>query len=369
MLIPLSPKKGCKLNKKILIVDDSALVRKQLTEIISVLGFDIETARNGQEAVEKATATQYDVITMDINMPVMSGLDAVRQIMNIQPTAILMISSLTTEDASITMDALDLGAIDYISKPGTMNVGIRENQKDILEKVESLSSIPRRRLQREMRKPLTRERRRVSEAVSDIKTIKSNSVSGDYDKIILIGASTGGPGLIEQLCASFPANYKYPVCIVQHMPAQFTTAFATRLARVSALNVVESAQNMDILPGNIYLARGGVHINFAKKVSGRVVIREEKNKGKNFFQPSVNDMMLSALSVFGAPMIIGVLLTGIGDDGAEGMVQIRKSGGYTMGESEHTATVYGMPKVAFERGGVTEQLDFPHILRKIATLK
>jgi two-component system chemotaxis response regulator CheB len=147
------------LAKKVLIVDDSALVRKQLTEIIQTLGFDIETAKNGQEAVEKATSTQYDVITMDINMPVMDGIEAVRRIMEAQPTPILMISSLTTEDAGITMDALDMGAIDYIAKPGTMNVGKHENREDILTKVQSLSRISPRRLKRRASRPPVREKR------------------------------------------------------------------------------------------------------------------------------------------------------------------------------------------------------------------
>ena len=145
--------------KKVLIVDDSALVRKQLTEIISTLDFDIQTAKNGQEAVDKATQTQYDVITMDINMPVMDGIEAVRQIMAQQPTAILMISSLTTEDAGITMDALDLGAVDYIAKPGTLNVGKHENREDILQKVKSLSRISPRRLKRQSARQPVRERR------------------------------------------------------------------------------------------------------------------------------------------------------------------------------------------------------------------
>jgi two-component system chemotaxis response regulator CheB len=352
--------------KNVLIVDDSALVRKQLSEIILTLGFDIEFAKNGKEAVEKATAFQYDVITMDINMPIMDGIEAVRQIMQKQPTPILMVSSLTTEDATITMDALDLGAVDYISKPGTMNIGKNENRDDILEKVKSLSSISPRRLKRRMAKPPVRERKKVMTTPS---APISSSNSKEIQKIILVGSSTGGPGLIEQICASVPANFKYPICIVQHMPEQFTKAFAERLDRSSALNVYESAQNMEILPGNIYVARGGVHMNFAKKVSGKIVIREEKQKGDNFFQPSVNDMMKSALEVFGGKMLVGVILTGIGDDGADAMVALKKAGAYTLGESEDSATVYGMPKEAFDRGGVMEQLDFNQILKKIATLK
>jgi len=352
--------------KKVLIVDDSALVRKQLTEMIGTLNFEIDVAKNGKEAVEKALETQYNVITMDINMPVMDGLEAVKQIMQQKPTAILMISSLTTEDATITMNALDLGAIDYIAKPGTMNVGKRENRDDILDKVQSLSRIPVRRLRRQSAKPKMRERHhREVVHKSDEQTLTSK----DIEKIVLIGSSTGGPGLIEQICSSLPANYKYPVCIVQHMPEQFTKAFAERLNRSSALTVQEAAQNMEVIPGNVYVARGGVHMNFAKKVSGKIVIREDREKGENFFQPSANEMMKSALTVFPGFNIIGVILTGIGDDGADAMVALKKAGAYTLGESEESATVYGMPKEAYDRGGVSEQLNFKQILKKIVTLK
>lgn len=352
--------------KQVLIVDDSALVRKQLTDMIETLGFDIDTAKNGKEAVEKVLATQYDVITMDINMPVMDGIEAVKQIMAKKPTAILMISSLTTEDATITMDALDFGAVDYIAKPGTMNVGKNENREDILSKVKILSRISPRRLKLRVQRGTARERKRS--VVKENNRIKVGS-SRDISKVVLIGSSTGGPGLIEQICASLPANYKYPVCIVQHMPAQFTKAFAQRLTNASILPVHESEQNLEVLPGNIYLARGGVHLNFAKKISGKIVIREDKDKGESFFQPSVNDMMNSALKVFDAKDLVGVILTGIGDDGADAVVKMKNAGGYTLGESEESATVYGMPRAAYERGGIMEQLDFKNILKKIATLK
>jgi len=355
--------------KTVLIVDDSALVRKQLTEIIDTLGFDIETAKNGKEAVAKATSFQYDIITMDINMPVMDGIEAVRQIMQAQPTPILMVSSLTTADASITMDALDLGAVDYIAKPGTMNVGKSENREEILEKVTSLSRISPRRLKRKLARPVQRERHRATTTTTTQKEVVSNLSSKDIEKVVLIGSSTGGPGLIEQICASLPANYKHAVCIVQHMPAQFTAAFAQRLDRASILPVLESKQNMELLPGHIYVARGGVHMNFAQKVSGKIVLREDKEKGKNFFQPSINEMMKSASSIFDGKSLVGVILTGIGDDGADSMVTLKTDGAYTLGESENSATVYGMPKEAYDRGGVSEQLDFPAILRKIVTLR
>jgi len=362
--------------KKVLIADDSALVRKQLTDIISELGFEIETARNGSEAVQKALETQYDVITMDINMPVMDGLTAVQKIMESRPTPILMISSLTTESAGITIEALEAGAVDYIAKPGTLNVGKDENREDILSKVKSLSRIPPRRLQSMSRRPAVRERpsRSVEERPSRERREDSRGATpaiqgGEFTKMVLIGASTGGPGLIEQICSSLPPSFPFPVCIVQHMPEQFTAAFASRLDRVSALPVVETKNNMEIAPGHIYLARGGVHMHFAKKVSGKIIIREESDKGHQFFQPSVDEMFMSALKVMSADNLIGVLLTGIGDDGANGMVAIKKGGGFTIGESEETATVYGMPKEAYDRGGVVQQLPFPKIPRALAALR
>ncbi len=351
--------------KRMLIADDSALVRKQITEIVAELGFEIDTARNGAEAVEKAIASQYDVITMDINMPVMDGLTAVRKIMKERPTPILMISSLTTESAAITMEAMDAGAVDYISKPGTMNVGRNENTEDIIQKVKSLSRIPPRRLKTITRRSVVRERPQSLREASR----EEHKSTADVTKILLIGASTGGPGLIEQICTALPSSFGYAVCIVQHMPEQFTAAFAARLDKNSALPVIETRDHMEMYPGNIYLARGGVHMHFGKKVSGRVVIREEKNKGSRFFQPSVDEMFMSALKVFQGEQIVGVLLTGIGDDGADGMVLVKQAGGFTIGESEETATVYGMPKEAYDRGGVSQQLPFPKIVRALQTLR
>jgi two-component system chemotaxis response regulator CheB len=360
--------------KKVLIADDSALVRKQLTDIIATLGFEIDTARNGQEAVQKAMDTQYDVITMDINMPVMDGLTAVEKIMAARPTPILMISSLTTESAGITMEALDLGAVDYIAKPGTMNIGKSENREDILQKVQSLSRISPRRLKALNRQPVQRERpARVRESANISNTRESTRQerieSGDVTKILLIGASTGGPGLIEQICRALPKGFPYAVCIVQHMPEQFTAAFATRLDKVSTLPVVECKDHMELSKGMVYIARGGIHLHFAKKVTGKVVIREEKNKNSRYFQPSVDEMFESALKVFSGEQITAVILTGIGDDGAAGIVKIKKAGGFTIGESEETATVYGMPREAYERGGVSQQLPFPKILKALQTLR
>jgi len=351
------------LSKKILIVDDSALVRKQLKGLVETLDFEIEIAKNGQEAIDKALATNYDVITMDINMPVLDGISAVREIMKKNPTAILMVSSLTSENATVTMEAMDLGAIDFVLKPGTMNVGVAESGEDIINKIKSLSRIPRRRLK--VPTPI-REIKRAREAAPKVKL---PPCSTEIDKIVMVGVSTGGPGLVERIVASLPVNYPQPVMIVQHMPEQFTRAFAERLARVSDLPVHESSTNDEILPGHIYLARGGVHMHMRKKVSGKYVTVDYKDKNDRFFQPSVDEMFESAIKVFKPEKIFAVLLTGIGDDGAEGMLQIKNAGGYTVAESEESCTVYGMPKVAYELGAVSQMMHFDDILQKILSYK
>jgi len=350
------------LSKKILIVDDSALVRKQLRGLIEGLDFEIDIAKNGQEAIDKAIEKDYDVITMDINMPVLDGISAVKEIMIKNPTAILMVSSLTSENASITVEAMEYGAIDFILKPGTMNVGVEESGREIVQKIKSLSRIPKRRIKSPVlvKTVLQRPSRSTKEVVSPPK---------DLNKVVLIGVSTGGPGLIEQIVASLPLDYPQPVLIVQHMPEQFTRAFAERLARVTELPVHETSNNDEVLPGNIYLARGGVHLHLRRKTSGKVVTFDGKDKNSRFFQPAVDELFESALKIFPAEKIFSVLLTGIGDDGADGMVKIKQAGGYTVAESEATSTVYGMPKEAYDRGGVSQVMDFPDILKKIVNYK
>ncbi len=339
---------------KVLIVDDSALVRKQLTELIESAGHEVDTARNGQDGVEKALATDYDAITMDINMPVMDGITAVKEIMSKNPTAILMVSSLTTEDAQITFDALDLGAIAAVGKPGTMKIGGREEKADILEGIEACLSIPKRRLKLGSIK-------RKGETPSQ----EAKNEGKCAESVVLVGSSTGGPGLIEDICSSLPADYPHAVCVVQHMPDRFTENFAKRLNGESKVPVHEAQHNMELLAGNVYIAKGGEHMHFSKKVSGKIVIRHGEATAPRFFKPSVDEMFFSAAKIFPANKMLAVELTGIGDDGADGMVELKKMGVFTIAESENTASVYGMPKEAYLRGGTCEVLDFSKILERI----
>jgi two-component system chemotaxis response regulator CheB len=342
--------------KKVLIVDDSALIRKQLGELLDNAGFDVGFAKNGLEAVEFVKEVDFDAITMDINMPVMDGLSAVKEIMKIKPTPIIMVSSLTQDEADVTLEALELGAIDYVPKPGTINLNIEETKDEILQKVKMAVRLPKNKLH--IKKHSNRTKKQV---IDKSKKPKSKT----YKKIVLIGASTGGPGLIEEILTSLPGDYPHPVCVVQHMPPNFTANFAARLNKNSEIEVVEAKANDPLLPGKAIIGKGGWHLHFAKKASGNIVVKLAPNTMKRFFIPSVDEMFLSIINVFDPKNIMAVELTGIGDDGADGMVELRKRGAYTIAESEETAVVYGMPKEAYERGGAIKKLPFPEIVKEI----
>ena len=342
--------------KKVLIVDDSALIRKQLGELLDNAGFDVGFAKNGLEAVEFVKEVDFDAITMDINMPVMDGLSAVKEIMKIKPTPIIMVSSLTQDEADVTLEALELGAIDYVPKPGTINLNIEETKDEILQKVKMAVRLPKNKLY--IKKHSNRTKKQV---IDKSKKPKSKT----YKKIVLIGASTGGPGLIEEILTSLPGDYPHPVCVVQHMPPNFTANFAARLNKNSEIEVVEAKANDPLLPGKAIIGKGGWHLHFAKKASGNIVVKLAPNTMKRFFIPSVDEMFLSIINVFDPKNIMAVELTGIGDDGADGMVELRKRGAYTIAESEETAVVYGMPKEAYERGGAIKKLPFPEIVKEI----
>lgn len=343
--------------KKVLIVDDSALIRKQLGDILDKAGYDIGFAKNGKEAVEFAASVDFDVITMDINMPVMDGLSALKEIMRINPTPIVMVSSLTQDEADITFEALNLGAVDYVAKPGTITLNIKEQEKEILEKIEIASNIPKNKLL--IRKHAVKKKVELS------KSKKTKPTNTKFDRLVLIGASTGGPGLIEEILSSLPANYPHPICIVQHMPESFTANFAKRLDKVSQIEVVEAKSGELLTPAKAIIGKGGRHMHFAKKASGAIMVKLVPNTMKRFFTPSVDEMFLSIIKVFDPKNILAVELTGIGDDGADGMVELKKRGAYTIAESEETAVVYGMPKEAFLRGGVVKKLPFPEIVQEI----
>lgn len=336
---------------KVLIVDDSALMRRTLREILQtddeleVIG----TARDGQDAVEKARELKPDVVTMDINMPVMDGLTSMQHILHDRPEMpIVMISSLTTEGAFTTFEALALGAFDYVAKPsGTVSSNLHIVGREIIEKVKLAYRSSKRRswisrvqarsaAAAKWKPPVPVQTRRPPAARSD-----------DLTAVVVIGISTGGPGTLMQLLPKLPPDLKAAVLVVQHMPASFTSSFAKRLAEACAISFKEAEAGDVLANGRGYLAPGGYQLLVHR--DGRLL--RLSGSPVTTFMPSVNVTMESVLERVGGSRTVGVIMTGMGDDGADAMVKIRQAGGITIAEDESTAIVFGMPREAILRGG------------------
>jgi len=334
--------------KKILVVDDSSLIRRYLSKLFKDNGYEVEVAKDGQEALQIIKESYFSLVILDVEMPVLDGIETLKEIMKIKPTRVLMLSSFVGKDYDATVQALEIGAIDYIYKPKS-SVDIAKVSEDILSKVRhSLLIIP---------KFLNRK-------IEPFVTHKTN-INIDIDmNFVLIGASTGGPRLIENICKTLPADYPHCVCIVQHMPSNFISNFIRRLNSICDIEIVEADNGVEMKKSRIIIAKGGKHLHFRKKFK-TFTASLSSNVRDRFFVPSVDEMFLSAVEVLPAEKILAVELTGIGDDGADGMVELRKKGAYTIAESEKTAVVYGMPKEAFIRGGASKVLDFNDILDEI----
>ena len=337
------------MKKKILVVDDSAVVRRYLVKLFEKNGFEVESAKNGKEALEKLQDQHFSLVTLDFEMPELDGIETLKEIMRRCPTRVVMISSYTNDSADLTFKALELGALDYISKPSS-SIDIAKISDEIIKKVKNILLIPSSK---------------IGLKAHDTQLPRSEMVSGDSEmRFVLVGSSTGGPRLIERICKSLPADYPHAVCVVQHMPSDFTANFAKRLNGLSKVEVVEADNDIELKSARVIIAKGGWHLHFRKKLK-EFKVKLAPNTANRFFVPSVDEMFFSAAETLPAKKILAVELTGIGDDGADGMVKLRKMGAYTIAESEKSAIVYGMPKEAYERGGAIKVLDFDDILDEI----
>ena len=329
------------MNKiKVLVVDDSAFMRKALREIlesdpqIEV----IDTARNGKEAVEKVAQLKPDVVTLDINMPVMDGKEALRIIMEEHPLPVVIVSSLTTEEAPITMELLDMGAFDYVPKPsGTISLDIHKVSDEIIAKVKEAYRSRYRLLARKPSRRLTR-------------TSFSPAKRGLAKFVVAIGISTGGPATLIDILQDCEVDEDTAYLVVQHMPPQFTPSLAKRLSEYTPIEFFHTSHGQSVLGGYGYLAPGGWHM----KVTPQRKIKLFKDDSYIYY-PSVDVLFDSVADVY-CPNAIGVLLTGIGRDGAEGLLKMKNRGCVTIAESEETAVVYGMPAAAKEIGAAIEVL-------------
>jgi|UniRef100_A0A7C3WMS4 two-component system chemotaxis response regulator CheB len=332
---------------KVLVVDDSALMRKHLCVLLQGAGFQVEIARNGQEAVEQVLSWQPDVVTLDVNMPEIDGLTALSLIMAARPTPVVMVSSLTTKGAMATLEALALGAVDYVPKPGgTISLSMEVVAEELLSKVKAAAKARPR--------PATKGQlaeRRGRDRVPAMKA-KSAPRARDGAGLVLIGVSTGGPRTLEEILPELPADFPWPLLVVQHMPPNFTSAFAARLSKLCTLQVKEVSKVEEIETGVIYLARGGTDMVVGERI-GKLVVMPRPESPNHLWHPSVDLLVESAMTHVPAQRLIGVQLTGMGYDGAKSMAELKGKGGRTIAEAEETAVVFGMPKELIERSGAT----------------
>jgi len=333
-----------KLN--ILVVDDSAFMRLLITDLLSEdSSFEVSgTAVNGLEAVNQVNKLKPDIVLLDLNMADYDGLFAVREIMQQRPTPILILSSVGNTDLQPVFEALKNGAVDYINKPDRNKSKMRELQTELIQKIKSTSRA----------KP-----KKIGSGKSTVKVVsRKRPKNSNYD-LVAIGASTGGPTAIERVICSLPSDFDIPIIVCQHMPQVFIPQFVQRLGSLTSLEVVSATKGMNPTPGVVMFCPGHANL-ILKKEKGEVVVDFTDDKYKEYNNPSINAMMLSAAKIYGSKMA-GVILTGMGKDGVNGMKAINEAGGKTIAQNKESSVIYGMPKAASEAGAIEAILDIKDI--------
>jgi two-component system chemotaxis response regulator CheB len=332
---------------RVLVVDDSALTRKVLVDLlrtspeVEVVG----TAKDGSEAIELAGRLKPDVVTLDVEMPGLSGLETLPALLAVHPVPVVMVSALTQEGAEVTLAALELGAVDFLPKPGRLQLAELRGCRDLLvSKVLSAA-------QSRVRKPRGAAAKAAQPRTPPARVAREGALS--KMPCVVLGISTGGPQTLSQAFAMLRPPIP-PVLVVQHMPAQFTAVFAQRLDRQCAVAVKEAADGDAVLPNRILIAPGGQHMTLAGMAPSARVTLDATNPPVSGHRPSIDVLFESAARVFG-PAAVGIIMTGMGRDGVEGCKRILAAGGATFGQDEATSVVYGMNKAAQREGAVQAQ--------------
>jgi two-component system, chemotaxis family, protein-glutamate methylesterase/glutaminase len=334
---------------KILIVDDSALVRKLFGRVLeNEPDFEVRFARNGLEALQQLEDFRPTVVTLDVHMPQMGGLECLDRIMVERPCPVVMVSSLTAEGADATLEALRLGAVDFVSKPeGAVSLRIDEFAPTLVAKIRAAATARIRNSSRLRERVLHRTRARETPPVARQRR-RAGRASGEG--LVLVGTSTGGPSALEALLVPLPANFPWPILVAQHMPATFTGPLAKRLDALCALQVVEVLRPLVVQPGCVYVGRGDADLIVGRRAAGLVAMSAPAERDYPW-HPSTDRLVRSAMTCVAADQLIGVLMTGMGNDGAAAMTNLRQQGGRTIAESEETAVVWGMPGELARAGG------------------
>jgi two-component system chemotaxis response regulator CheB len=348
---------------KLLVVDDSALMRRLLTDLFAAAeDFEVESARDGLEAIKKLSTFLPDVITLDIHMPGMDGLACLDRIMLERPTPVVMVSSLTAEGAEETLEAMALGAVDFCTKPtGAISLEMDSIGPPLLDKVRAAAGarLPRTyRLAERIRARRQTTRRAITEQKAPQSFQPVRMPNAGSEGLLLVGCSTGGPPALEALLQRMPAEFPWPVLVAQHMPASFTGPLAQRLNKMCALAVSEIRRTTVLAKGNVYIGRGDADLIVARRPAGLVALATPSSP-EYHWHPSVDRLVASAMEHLAPEQIIGVLMTGMGSDGAKAMNELYNQGGITIAESEETAVIWGMPGALVKLNGasIVAQLD------------
>ncbi|MBC7087524.1 MAG: chemotaxis response regulator protein-glutamate methylesterase [Tissierellales bacterium] len=334
---------------KLLVVDDSAFMRKIISDMlrdineITIVG----TARNGKDALELIPQLRPDVVSLDVEMPILNGLKTLEIIKEKYDIPVIMLSSNTNSE--VTIEALEKGAFDFIEKPKNINENLEDLRNDLASKI--LASVLKKKQGKEINVFQKYNQNRISKNKSNI-----------LIKAIAIGASTGGPKALVSLVRELPGDMGVPIFIVQHMPAGFTTSLAARMDMESKLKVVESKDGMDIEKNIVYLAPGDFHMTIENKK-----IRLDKRERLNGVRPSVDYLFASAAEIY-KENLLGIILTGMGKDGSTGMKRIKDLNGYTIAQDKESSTIFGMPQSAIKLGVVDEILSLDEIPNRIIEL-
>jgi two-component system chemotaxis response regulator CheB len=359
---------------RVLVVDDSAFMRKVLSGIVAsdphmeVCG----EARDGRDAVTQTEALKPDVVSMDINMPHMDGLEAIEIIMSSNPRPILIVSSESREGAEVTLRGLQLGAIDFVAKPmgGGVDLDLSSVREEICRKLKMASKV-------RVVRTATRSKP-ANEAASSVKTEAAASFAQDLQNgkaasaavaaarssgkfpIVVMASSTGGPATLMKLAPYFPKDFPGAVILVQHMPGNFTEQFSKQLAEVSSIRIKEAESGEIIVPGQLYVCPGSHHLRVSP--TGRILLDDGPRIGG--YRPCA-DVALESAADYAGPMTVGVILTGMGNDGAKGVQAVRAAGGHSIAQDESTAVIFGMPQEAISTGAIDLVLPMESIYRAI----
>ena len=360
------------MSYSVLIVDDSRFFRRHLSDIINANpNFNVVgCAENGIQAVEMATKLKPDVITMDYEMPGMDGVTAVRNIMRENPTPILMLSSLTYEGARVTFDAFEAGALDFLPKKFDQ-IAMHDNRikEEIHERLLGVVDKMARKLSAKkpsVSAPVAEKPAAVVESAPAPALKKSAAVVQEACRVVIIGASTGGPMAIAEVMKNLPANFPLPIVVVQHMPPLFTREFSDRLNKISALTVKEAEEGDQLAAGTVLIAPGGKQLLFDMEKKGSITLRAEKDE-RILYKPSVDITLASAANCFKGA-VLAVVLTGMGEDGCRGARMLKDKGSRVWAQDEASCVVYGMPGAITRKGLSDRSVKLQDLSRELGKL-